>query len=434
MNTSVVQDQGARPTESWKRWMKACFKNMPKSMRLVLYRKLAKVPAVNKSLELKIAQSSQELEGCFALLHGAYVEAGFMKADPSGLRVTPYHALPTTTTLCAKVSGQVVGTVSIVREGVFGLPMGQAFDLSAVREKGGNIAEISSLAIHPSWRKTSGMVLFPLMKFLYEYCVEMFDTKHLAIAVNPDRIELYEALLGFERLPGGLVDSYGFANGAPAVGATLDLRMADEKLKRLYQGSSSKNNLHAYMTSGRDGSIEHPTRRYFVTNDPVMTPDLLREFFEERTSVFAMLDARRKALLGAIYQAPAFDGILPKPNPSLLGGARVRKHPRFTLSAPALARSNQVNWPMRVIEASLNGFMARCEGRSAPPEGFDGEIDVEISDGQFLKLRARCMRMSFKGGASDMSFVIDSSCQEWKDCVAVLEESETGAGMLASIH
>lgn len=148
-------------------------------MRLGLYRKLVKVPAVNKSLELKIAQSSQELEGYFALLHGAYVEAGFMKADPSGLRVTPYHALPTTTTttLCTKISGQVVGTVLIVREGVFGLPMGQAFDLSGVRAKGGNIAEISSLAIHPSWRKTSGMVLFPLMKFLYEYCVEMFNTK-----------------------------------------------------------------------------------------------------------------------------------------------------------------------------------------------------------------------------------------------------------------
>lgn len=114
------------------------------------------------------------------------------------------------------------------------------------------------------------------------------------------------------------------------------------------------------------------------------------------------------------------------------GGERVRKHPRFTLSAPALARSNESNWPMRVIEASLNGFMARCEGCSAPLEGFDGEIDVELSDGQFIKLHTRCMRMNFKGGASDMSFVIDSSCQEWKDCVAILEGYETGAGMLVS--
>lgn len=115
---------------------------------------------------------------------------------------------------------------------------------------------------------------------------------YLAIAVNPDRIELYEALLGFELLPGSLVESYGFANGAPAIGATLDLVLADDKLRRLYQGSPPGNNLHAYMTSGRDGAIEHPTRRYFVTNDSVMTPDLLREYFVERTSVFAMLDAR----------------------------------------------------------------------------------------------------------------------------------------------
>ena len=114
----------------------------------------------------------------------------------------------------------VVGTITIIRDGVFGFPLQAVFDLSSVRALTGNIAEISALAVHPDFRKTGGVILFPLMKFMYEYCKKYFDTRHLVIAVNPDRIELYESLLFFRRLPKSEVDSYDFANGAPAVGAT----------------------------------------------------------------------------------------------------------------------------------------------------------------------------------------------------------------------
>ena len=72
-------------------------------------------------LELKVAETREELEACFTILHDAYVASGFMKPDPSGMRVTIYHALPTTTTLCAKWEGRVVGTISMIREGVFGV-------------------------------------------------------------------------------------------------------------------------------------------------------------------------------------------------------------------------------------------------------------------------------------------------------------------------
>ena len=97
------------------------------------------------------------------------------------------------------------------------------FDLKAVRARGGKIAEVSALAVHPQFRKTGGAILFPLMKFMYEYCREYFDTRHIVIAVNPNKIEMYESLLFFERLQARVVDNYDFANGAPAVGATLDL-------------------------------------------------------------------------------------------------------------------------------------------------------------------------------------------------------------------
>jgi GNAT superfamily N-acetyltransferase len=183
-----------------RRMTRRLFAAMPSAWRFGLYRRAIDFAPVHAStLELKIADTQEELEQCFALLHDAYVASGFMRPHPSGLRVTPYHALPTTTTLCAKVDGQVVGTLSIVREGVFGFPMQTAFDISSVRAKEGRIAEISALAIHPRYRKTGGSVLFPLMKFMYEYCSKYFDTRHLLIAVNPNHIEMYESLLFFRR-------------------------------------------------------------------------------------------------------------------------------------------------------------------------------------------------------------------------------------------
>ncbi len=204
-------------------------------------------PQPDSRLVLKIADTKEELEACFRLLHDAYVASGFMKPDPSGMRVTIYHALPTTTTLCAKFDGQVVGTMSLIREGVFGFPLQSIFDLSGVRAKEGNIAEISALAVHPRFRKTGGTILFPLMKFMYEYCTEFFDTRHLVIAVNPNRIEMYESLLFFERLEENVVSNYDFANGAPAVGATLDLRLATGLFRSVYGRRRDRKNLYKYF-------------------------------------------------------------------------------------------------------------------------------------------------------------------------------------------
>ena len=97
----------------------------------------------------------------------------------------------------------------------------------------GNIAEVSALAVHPRFRRNGGGILFPLMKFMYEYCTTFFDTRHLVIAVNPRHIELYESLLFFKRLSTTVVDNYDFVNSAPAVGATLDLKHAPEVFRQL---------------------------------------------------------------------------------------------------------------------------------------------------------------------------------------------------------
>ncbi|MBI3156901.1 MAG: hypothetical protein HYZ20_16055 [Burkholderiales bacterium] len=402
--------------------------HLPREMRFEMMRALVDCdPRPDPRLRLKIAETQDELEACFALLHDAYVASGFMKPDPSGLRVTPYHALPTTTTLCASFDGEVVGTMSLIREGMFGFPLQSAFDLGAVRAREGRIAEISALAVHPSFRRTGGAILFPLMKFMYEYCTRFFDTRHLVIAVHPHKAELYESLLLFQRLQQQVVDRYDFAGGAPAVGATLDLQQARVDFESLYGRRRERRNLHRYFVVERMPNIEWPERPLHTTNDPVMTPALLDWFFNQRTRVFDSLDLRRRLLLHAVYDDPAYAAVLPplpagrQPRPVL------RRHPRFSLKCPARVLPDGCDpddaVAVEVVDISAAGFQAvvpRPLPLDAPAWAW-----VELGAGLRARIRATPVNAARPGAPRNVGFRVDEADEVWHEAVGALEAGMT---------
>ena len=413
----------------WRRRMRAWLRRQlalaPRSVRFGVYRRMVECdPAPDPRLVLKIAETREELEACFRLLHDAYVAEGFMKPHPSGLRVTPYHALPTTTTLCAKFDGRVAGTLSIVREGVFGFPMQSAFDLTAVRARGGRIAEISALAVAPEFRRTGGAILFPLMKFMYEYCTQYFDTRHLVIAVNPDRIELYEALLMFERVQAQVVERYDFANGAPAVGATLDLQTAPGVYREVYGDKPERRNLHRYFVETRLPHIRLPERRLNTSNDPVMTPELLHHFFVERTDGLARLDPRRLELLHAVYRGRDWHDVMPAAPAS---GAQLRQHPRFSMNCPAtlshdvgaIAHAQRAT----VIDISQHGCMART--LRPLPVGTRCRLEVTLGEGWVSRVEVVVVRNAASVSGHFHGFFVETPDAAWRRCVAALEASQT---------
>jgi GNAT superfamily N-acetyltransferase len=396
---------------------------LPTPVRFATYRGLIDCePVLDDDFQLKIADSRDELEACFSLLHGAYVASGFMRPHASGLRVTPYHALPTTTTLCAKMGDRVVGTLSIVREGVFGFPMQSAFDITSVRAKEGRIAEISALAVHPAYRKTGGAILFPLMKFMYEYCTRYFDTRHLVIAVNPNRIEMYESLLFFQRLTAEVVDRYDFANGAPAVGATLDLQEAPAVFKRAYGNKPDRRNLYRYFVGLTLPQIKFPPRPWHLSNDPVLTPALVDYFFNQRTRGFEELDERRKRLLHSIYSGPEWESVLPQMKAVTTFGGGVRRNPRFTLKCPAaltLAGSANGQQPITIVEISVNGFQARTLG---PLQiGLRCSVSAELAEGIRAHVDAEIVRQVATESGEQFGFRVDDPDPAWQRCVAWLE-------------
>ncbi len=413
-----------RVRRSSARWAKALLMRLPTPLRSRLQRRAIdlRTPA-HLNLELTIASTEAELEACFALLHNAYVASGLMRPHPSGLRVTPYHALSTTTTLCAKVDGLVVGTLSIVREGVFGLPMQSAFDVSAVRQKGGRLAEISALAIHPRFRKTGGTILFPLMKFMYEYCTTCFDTRHLLIAVHPSHIELYESLLFFQRLTAATVENYDFVNGAPAVGATLDLQEAPAVYERAYGGRKGARNLHAYFVHTRLPSITLPARGWHVSNDPVLTPALMQHFFNQRTDAFALLDPRRRLLLRSIYPGAAWAACLPAVPAGSEGLVSLRRHPRFSMRCPARItfEGDAAAAEATLIEISGHGFSARSSRTWTV--GLNCSVSADLGPGRTSCVQARVVRGGDEHHDGPSGFEILVADAAWQRCTEWLEAS-----------
>jgi GNAT superfamily N-acetyltransferase len=409
-------------------FLRKVFSYFPQGLRFAVYRSFVDCdPNPDKRLVLKIAQTKEELEACFKLLHDAYVASGFMAPHPSGMRITIYHALPTTTTLCAMFDGEVVGTLSLIRESAFGFPLQSVFDLQEVREKEGRLAEVSALAVHPKFRNTGGTILFPLMKFMYDYCSAFFDTRHLVIAVNPNRIEMYESLLFFERLKQATVDNYDFANGAPAIGASVDLHHAPGLLRKAYHLKPRRKNLYHYFVRSELRNIVMPGRRYFTTNDPVMTPDLMDYFFNKRSNTFDLLDDRDRGLLHSIYNLPQYKALLPCIFSETDFRIRQRKHQRYSLKCPGNFVIGELPdaqlFALRVVELSDDGFLARSK---APlPQGIWGEACIRLGKNETSRLRARVIRGKFDGSQGFYGFKLESSDLPWRKLVSVLKAGTT---------
>jgi hypothetical protein len=412
----------------WNNVLRKALSVLPRSLRFALYRWMVDVePHPDERLVLKIADSKEELEACFRLLHDAYVGAGFMKPDPSGMRATIYHALPTTTTLCAKFDGQVVGTLSLIRESTFGFPLQSAFDLHDIRARGGRIAEASALAVHPDFRKTSGSIMFPLMKFMYDYCQDYFDTSNLVIAVNPDRIEMYESLLCFERLEQAEVDNYDFANGAPAVGACLNMRTSSASFKKFYGNRTRRKNLHVFFNKSRLKNIIMPNRRYFTTNDPVMTPELLDYFFNQCTSGLDKLGQHQRRLLHGIYNNEEYAKVLPPLDDGQDSQVGQRKHLRYSLICPAEflypGSEGIKNARLRVVELSETGFLAYT--KQDLPERVWGEAIVQLGSNEKSAVRAMVTRSRHKGEGGAYGFRLDEPDLAWRKFVGALQSGTT---------
>ncbi len=401
---------------------------LPKPVRRSFYRKAVRLdPRLPDEYVFKLAETREELEACFRLLHDAYVDAGFMVPDPSGLRVTLYHALPTTSTLLAAYRGEVIGTLSLIRESVLGFPMQKVFTIDEIRQTGGRVAEVSALAVDRRFRSASGRIVFPLMKFMYEYAIKHFDTRHLVIAVNPGHIEFYENILCFKRIGQLPVAHYDFVNGAPAVGAHLDLVRAEIMFRKIYGNYPSDRNLHGYFTGMELPNIVFPEKRFHTTNNPVMTPMLIDYFFNQRTQEFSKLQPQELLLLHRIYDLPAFKACLPPvPEDIARSGMQPPRHLRFSVMCPGAffmeTEGVHERYPVKVIECARGGLRVRTE--QPLPTGVAGKAVIELGVSDRCMLSVLVLSRSSRDQRVALLKIVETDAV-WNKFVSALEYAQT---------
>ncbi len=168
-----------------------------------------------------IAATRAEREAAFRLIYQAYVRGGLGLANAHGMRVTPYHLLPTTTIFTASAlqgpeAGEAFSTVSLIEDGAFGLPLERTYphEVEERRAQGLRLAEVSCLAD----RRQDFRRFFPVFVALNRWMIQFAQAQRLdqvLVAVHPKHARFYTRHFGFE-LAGGLTN-YALANNRPAV-------------------------------------------------------------------------------------------------------------------------------------------------------------------------------------------------------------------------
>jgi hypothetical protein len=143
------------------------------------------------------------------------------------MRITPFHALPTTTVFNAVIGNTTVSTITLVADGELGLPMESLYDaqIAMRRNEGLRLAEVSCLAERPMNNRQFIQVFGNLSRLMAQYA-RFHGMDQLLVVVHPKHARFYERFLGFQ--PIGDLKSCPHVQNKPAIPLCLDFEHVDQ--------------------------------------------------------------------------------------------------------------------------------------------------------------------------------------------------------------
>ncbi|NOY45698.1 MAG: hypothetical protein GXP50_09650 [Deltaproteobacteria bacterium] len=239
------------------------------------------------------AQASRwsEVRGAFSLLYRNYLSRGLIPPDGVGLRYTHFNLLPESATFVASEGGQVVATFSLIPDTrSFGLPMDALYakELAALRP-GRRPAEISGLAVAPSYESVTLLLILNLVRMMYAYAQRTGITD-LVVACHPRHARLYARLFRFEEL--GPLRTYRAVNDAPAVALRLDIETAEERYREAFGEGQG---LHGFLF--RQRTTELP---WIPLRVGAMDTEAIRQLLTLRPEMLDLLEAGEPGLAARI--------------------------------------------------------------------------------------------------------------------------------------
>jgi hypothetical protein len=182
----------------------------------------------------KTASNRAEREAAFRLVHHAYTRVGLMEPNAFGMRVTPYHLLPTSDVFLAVVEAEVICTLSLIGDGEMGIPMEAIYDdeIQQLRTRGVNFAEVSCLADRRLNQIRQMPVLVRLISLMLQYA-RYNSVDEVLLAVHPRHERYYNRFFGCRRF--GELKSYPSVLDNPAVACTHEFVRLDEERYPMYE-------------------------------------------------------------------------------------------------------------------------------------------------------------------------------------------------------
>lgn len=209
---------------------------------------------------MSIARSQSDLEDAFGLVYRSYVRAGLDAPNPTGLRLTRYHFLPSTDVILARNAGVPIATASVIVDSELGLPAESIYGDEIKRLKAGGLrlAEVGSLADRRE-SPARFIQMFRVLSTLIAQAAQLRGCNGLVAATHPRHARFYIRQIGFE--PFGEIRACPYAQGNPAVALLLDFedhrRRDTEIYHHLFGYKYSQQELESY-----DWPME--TRNYFA--------------------------------------------------------------------------------------------------------------------------------------------------------------------------
>ncbi len=267
-------------------------KKMPKSVQGPIIRNgLHLDESKMGDIVLKIAETKEELEQAYKLVHEVYLEEGYTDNSPSKMRIKLINALPNTTTFIAKAGDKVIATMTLFEDSIMKLPMDELYndELNKLRSQGRKFMEVGALASHPAYRKSNQILPTSITKIMFTYAMKHLKIDDLVIIVNPKHVWVYENMFLFEKI--GKLKHYTGVKNHPAIPLRLDLQTCFDKSKKAYKNKPDKKNLHHFFFHSNSAFIQLPKIERPVY---IWTPEMLSYFFEQKTDIFRFAQQEHK--------------------------------------------------------------------------------------------------------------------------------------------
>jgi hypothetical protein len=361
---------------------------LPSLIRQRLVRNFFSVPKdIPAAITFKRAETFDEIEQAFALVHEAYVDQGLMREHPSQMRITKYHLLPTTWILVGKCNDEVIATLTVVADSSLGLPVDALWDITDLRRDAVRIAEISSLTIKKSYRAQRGHLLLPLYKFMYNLARSHLGVNMLVAVTHPKIGFFYQDLLLFKKLKGHRVKAYDQVENNLAACYWLDMDKGEGQGQKIYEGRPPEKDLYRFFLDTEVPNFRFPDTSHGIESAS-HSPAMLEYFFKHQVDLISRLSNEEKIKLANVYFFSSYHSILDVD--PVRHGILSRRQPRFTVLCNACVIKDAAIFPATVLEVSRNGMMIRLgPDHMHLKRGNELRMKVELGPNTHLSVKAR---------------------------------------------